>query len=574
MATVCPTSVRRPDPLVPVVCLALAAITFVVFGQTITHEFVAYDDPQCVFANPMVKLGLTMKGFLWALTSREVDFWHPLTWLTQMADVQVYGMWPGGHHLTNVLLHTANVVLLFLVLQEMTGSLWRSAFVAALFAVHPLRAESVAWVAERKCVLSGMFFMLALRAYARYARQPSRGRYAAVAAAYALGLLSMNMLVTLPFLLLLLDWWPLHRGLGWGLVKEKIPLFLLSAASCWATLLGPNKMFGSYGVPFLGRVATAVISYAVYLRQTVYPSGLAVPYLTPSNGLPAWKVALAFLLLAAISIGAAQCRKSRPYLLAGWLWYLGMLVPVIGLIYISHQSHADRYTYLPGIGLALAATWAAADWSLGWKHRRETLGILMALLLAGLMVGGWKQTAYWKNSEALWTHALACGLDNEVTHDGLGSALLQKGQVDQAIAQYQLALQINPKVGRLHFRLALALLRKGRVDEAISQFRQALQIDPDDAKAHYNLANLLLERGRVDEAISHYQLALHINPAYALAHASLGIALLQKGEADQAITQYRLALQIDPNCAQARADLASIQPQNTITEQQPMPQTK
>jgi tetratricopeptide (TPR) repeat protein len=577
--------------LIFVVCLVLAAITFVVFGQTITHEFVAYDDPQYVFGNRMVQQGLTMKGFLWALTYGEIGHWHPLTWLTHMADCQVYGTWPGGHHLTNVLLHAGAVVLLFLALREMTGSLWRSASVAAVFAVHPLRAESVAWVAERKDVLSGVFFMLTLWAYARYARQPAGRRYAAVVAAYALGLLSKNMLVTLPFVLLLLDWWPLHRGLGWGLVKEKIPLFLLSAASCWATFLVPEKTFDPYGVPLLGRIANAVVSYGIYLRQTVYPAGLAIPYLNPPNGLPAWKVALAFLLLAAISMGVVQCRKSRPYLLVGWLWYLGMLVPAIGLIPISYYAHADRYTYLPSIGLALALTWAAADWSAGWKHREETLGVGMAVLLAALMICGWKQTACWRDGTALWKHALACGLDNEVVHDGLGNALLKDDQVDQAIAQYQLALRINPRFELPHFKLGSALLLKGRVDEAIAQFRQtlrtypnrgevhtalgiallrkgkaeeaagqfrtALQCDAGDVVAHCKLGDILLQQGRVNDAIAQYQQALQADPGDAKVHYNLANILLEHGRVDEAITHYQRALQINPAYAQAHANLGS-----------------
>ena len=367
---------------VPAVCLVLAAITFAVFGQTAGFEFVNYDDNSYVYENPVVARGLTLKGAVWALTYGEIGHWHPLTWLTHMADCQVYGLWAGGHHLTNVALHAVAAVLLFLALREMTGSLWRSAFVAAVFAIHPLRVESVAWIAERKDVLSGVFFMLTLWAYARYARQPSRWRYAAVALAYALGLLCKNTLVTLPFVLLLLDWWPLHRvkldgagggkvgaarlvALFGGLVKEKIPLFLLSAGSCVATALVPEKVLDSDRLPFLERIGNALVSYGIYLRQMVFPAGLAIPYLNPPNGLPFWKVALAFVLLAAISISVLACRKRRPYLLVGWLWYLGMLVPAIGFIQISYYAHADRYTYLPGIGLALAGTWAVGDWSSG-----------------------------------------------------------------------------------------------------------------------------------------------------------------------------------------------------------------
>jgi tetratricopeptide (TPR) repeat protein len=586
---------------VPAVCLVLAAITFAVFGQTLADEFVDYDDNLYVYANPVVLKGLTLKGAAWAFTYGKIGHWHPLTWLTHMADCQAYGLWAGGHHLTNVALHAAAAVLLFLALREMTGNLWRSAFVAAVFAIHPLRVESVAWISERKDVLSGVFFMLTLWAYARYARQPSRGRYAAVALAYGLGLLCKNTLVTLPFVLLLLDWWPLHRiqlegaggarlvALFGGLVREKIPLFLLSVGSCVATFLVPEKLPDSQRFPFLERIANAVVSYGVYLRQMVFPAGLAIPYFYTPHGLPFWEVALAFVLLTSISMGALACWRKRPYLLLGWLWYLGMLVPTIGIVQISYYVHADRYTYLPGIGLVLAGTWAVGDWSAGWKHRRAVLGGLMAAVIGGFMVCAWIQTGYWKNNETLWTHVLACTKNNEVAYSNLGAAILQKGRTDEAIHLEQQALQINPHYEFPHFNLGNALLQKGKVDEAIyhfmyalhidpdyaeahtglgsallhkgkveeaaGHFQKALQINPDDTLAHCNLAAILFKQGRVDEAITHYQYALQINPNYPQAHYNLGNILLDKGRVDDAITQYRYALQIKPDYAQAQVNL-------------------
>ena len=406
--------------------LFLAAITVVVFGQTAGFGFINYDDNAYLYENPVVARGLTLKGFAWAFTYGKIGHWHPLTWLTHMADCQFYGLHPGGHHVTNVLLHTATAILLFLVLRQMTGFLWRSAFVAGVFAVHPLRAESVAWLSERKDVLSGLFFMLTLWAYVRYARQPSGRRYAAVALLLGLGLLCKNMLVTLPFVLLLLDWWPLLRfkagATFGGLVKEKIPLFLLSAASCVATSLVPEKVFHADRVRFAERLANAMVSYVTYLRQMVLPEGLAIPYLFPPDGFPFWNIALTVALLVVITLVALVCRQKRPYLMVGWFWFVGMLIPAIGLVQISYYAHADRYTYLPGIGLALAGTWAVGDWSARWRNRRAVLGSLMVAVIGALMVCGWRQTAFWHDSEALWTHTITCDPRNETAHYNLGAA--------------------------------------------------------------------------------------------------------------------------------------------------------
>jgi tetratricopeptide (TPR) repeat protein len=537
-------------------CLVLAGITFAVFGQTAGFQFVSYDDNKYVYENPMVAKGLTLKGFVWALSYGEIGHWHPLTWLSHMLDCQIFGLWAGGPHLINVTLHAMAAALLFLALREMTGSLWRSAFVAAVFAIHPLRVESVAWIAERKDVLSGVFFMLTLWAYARYARRPSPGRYVVVAVLYGLGLLCKNTVVTLPFVLLLLDWWPLQRvTLFWGLVREKIPLFLLSAGSCAATFLVPEKASDIYRLSFLERFGNAVVSYGVYIWQMVFPTGLAIPYLNAPNSLPFWKVALVFVLLAAISITVWACRKCRPYLLVGWLWYLGMLIPAIGIVQISYYVRADRYTYLPGIGLGLAGTWAVGDWSAGWKHRRAVMGGLMTTVIGALMVCAWIQTGYWKSTETLWTHTLACAPENYVAHEGLGLDLLQKGRVNEAISQYQESLQIRPGYVSARINLGNALLQKGSVDEAIAAFQKALQLKPGDAEAHYNFANALLQKGQMDEAIAHYQQAVQIKPGFAEAHNNLGHALFQKGRVDDAISHFQSALQINPAFADAHNNL-------------------
>jgi tetratricopeptide (TPR) repeat protein len=549
---------KVPLPLTLGLCLALAAITFAVFGQTLTHEFINFDDNRYVSDNPMVAQGLTFKGIVWAFTHFYANNWHPLTWLSHMLDCQLYGLNPGGHHLTNVLLHTATVIALFLVLRQMTGALWRSAFVAAVFAIHPLRVESVAWVAERKDVLSGFFFMLTIGAYVRYARRPwSPVRYGLVLLLFAMGLMCKPMLVTLPLALLLLDYWPLQRvepGKLSGLVKEKLPLLALSAASCVATLLAQTEAIhssGSFSLPL--RLANALAACSVYLGQMVWPTGLAVYYPYPYNGLPPWEVALAAMLLAGLSAVAIWQRRKQPWLLMGWLWYLALLLPVVGLIQVGRQAHADRYTYLPQIGIYVAVTWMVAEWRLS----RVALGGLMAGVLALLMVCTWKQTAYWQTSEILWARTLACTTDNDEAHFNLGNAFSQKGRIDDAIAQFQQALQIRPDYTEAQVDIGNILLQTGRVDEAIASYQSALQISPDSAVAHCNLGNALRQKGKEGDAMAEFQKTLQIEPGYAPAYVDIGNILLQNGQVDEAIASYQSALQISPDSAEVHYNLGN-----------------
>ncbi len=582
--------------LVPGVCIFLAAITFAVFGQTLGHEFVNYDDNMYVYENPVVSSGLSWKGVKWVFTHSLSANWHPLTMMSHMLDCQWYGLNPGGHHLTNVLLHTASVILLFLVLRRMTGFPWRSAFVAAVFAIHPLRVESVAWVAERKDVLSGLFFMLTLWAYTRYVasdrwqvtRTDSASSrvtqrvsflYCLVLLFFALGLMCKSMLVTLPLVLLLLDYWPLGRLSGVKcqvpgekqgkpstlnfqlstLLLEKLPLLGLAVASCVVTIFAQQEAlqsFDKFSLPL--RMGNALISCAAYLDQMFWPSGLAVLYPLTSGSVGVSGVVLSLVLLAGISTGVFILRRRRPYFLTGWLWYLIMLMPVIGIIQVGGQARADRYTYLPQIGLYLLLTWALAELCAGWRHRRVVLGGGSAIILAVLMICAYEQTSYWRNSESLWTHTLACTSDNDVAHDNFGNFLIGEGRADEAITHYQKSLQINPKNVEAYYNLGNVLIKEGSVDEAITYYQKALQINPDYAQAHNNLGNALLQKGNVDEAIVHFQKALQISPHFAEAHYNFGNVLLHKGRVDEAITHFQTALQIRPDNAEAHYNFGNV----------------
>ena len=540
----------------PAVCLLLAAITFAVFGQTVHHEFIDLDDGAYVYVNPVVAGGLTFKGIVWAFSCHASN-WHPLTWISHMLDCQLYGLHPAGHHLTNVILHTATVIALFLVLRQMTGALWRSAFVAAVFAIHPLRVESVAWVAERKDVLSGLFFMLTLAAYVRYARRPrSLIRYGVVMVLFALGLMCKPMLVTLPVVLLLLDYWPLQRmgpGKLAGLVLEKAPLLALSAGSCVVTLLAQNQAIRSseaFALPL--RLVNALVTCMVYLGQMVYPAGLIVVYPYPHNGLPWWEVALAGLLLAGISAFAWRERRRQPWALVGWLWYLIMLLPVAGIVQVGVQAHADRYTYLPQIGMYVAVTWLVAQ----WRVSRAVVGRVMAGVVAVLMVCAWKQASYWNNNVTMWTHMLSCNPRNAMANYLLGNALARQGRLGEATAHYQMALQLRPDFTEACNNLGNVFMQQGKVEDAIVQFQKALQFDPANAEALINLGSVLQQKGRLDEAISRFQKALQLRPDYAQGRNNLAGALLQAGRPHEALLQFQQAVELAPADPRIKNNLA------------------
>jgi protein O-mannosyl-transferase len=569
-------------------CGLLLLAVFLVFGQTLGHGFVDYDDKEYVYNNPHVAGGLTAQGVGWAFTTSHGSMWGPLTWLSHMLDCQLYRLHPWGHHLTNVLLHAATTILLFLVLWRMTGKLWPSALVAALFAVHPLQVESVAWVAERKGLLSGLFFVLTLGAYVGYVHHRfSLVRYLAVVALFALGLMAKPMVVTLPFVLLLLDYWPLGRMAGgaklplsppgsagasssrlWDkpfvrlpfvrLAVEKIPLFALLVASCAATPFTQGKAVASLdAIGLSSRIANALVSYAAYAGKFFYPLGLAVFYPHPQARLLPWRPASAFLILSAVSLAALVWRRRHPYLIVGWLWYLGMLVPVIGLVQLGGQAMADRYTYLPQIGLCIALAWGIAHVAGSSSGRRWVCGVAAALALGLLMTCAWRQTAFWRNSEALWRHTLACTSHNVIAQINLGNTLLDSGRVDEAIAYYQQALRIKSDSATAHYNLGSALAGSGRADEAVAHYQQALAIKPDYADAHINLGAALISRGEPSEAIRHYRRALEIEPECIEPRAILANLLNRQGRLDEAVQEYRTLLRLQcPTLAEAHCNLA------------------
>jgi len=491
------------------ICIALAGLVWSVFGQTATHRFVNFDDATYVYRNPVVIRGIAVPGIKWAFTHVVAANWHPLTMLSHMLDCSFYGVTPGGHHFTNVLLHTAAAILLFLVFWSMTTSLWRSAFVAAVFAVHPLHVESVAWIAERKDVLSGVFFMLTIGMYVQYARRPGVLGYVGILVCFALGLMAKPMLVTLPFVLLLLDYWPLNRlarSTISRLLVEKIPLFLLTITACVETVLSQHQSINLIeGVSLGARVANAFVAVMIYVGQTFWPTDLAVFYPHPENNIPIWQTTLGIAFFTASTVACLVFRKKAPYFLTGWLWYVGMLVPVIGIVQVGVQAHADRYMYLPQIGLSLALVWAIADVSAQWSYRQLISGAIATAALVPLMWSAWMQTSYWRDSESLWEHTVAVTRDNEMAREHLSDAYLDKGRLDDAVAQARQALAVQPESADAHATLGAALARKGELDEAIVHLHSALQSNPKLLRAHYNLANVWLQKGDIDQAIMNYQ---------------------------------------------------------------------
>jgi Flp pilus assembly protein TadD len=577
MSSLFPRSINNNDVhsqrLVRIVYLLLIFATLVVFHRLPTHDFINLDDNLLVYENPHVLAGLSKQGTIWAFTEYHAEYWHPVTWLSHMLDCQLFGLRPGLHHLTSLLFHLANCVLLLLILRKMTGALWRSAFVAALFAIHPLHVESVAWVAERKDVLSAFFWFLTIWAYARYAEQPGLRRYLLVLLFFGLGLMAKPMVVTLPFVLLLLDYWPLGRlqllnvrtvsdrdipkASLFRLVLEKIPLFVLTAVTIVATVVVQDKVGALRSLetfPLQTRIANALVSYTSYMAKMIWPHKLAVYYPYPET-IPVWQVAGSGLLLLGLSVMVIKAAKNRPYLAVGWLWYLGTLVPVIGLVQVGSQAMADRYTYLSFVGLFIMIAWGVASILAGWRHGRTVFAIASAILLLGCVVGTWRQVGHWQNSITLFQHTVRVTSDNHFAHNNLGVALARSGRQAEATYHYSQALRIKPDRAEVHNNLGNALAAQGNIDGAMSHYYQSLAIDSKNARAYNNLGNLLANQGKTEEAINHYYEALRLEPDYVGAHYNLGTALAEQGKTEQAINHLTEALRLMPYWAGAHNNL-------------------
>jgi tetratricopeptide (TPR) repeat protein len=538
--------------------LILLGAIWVVYAQVIHYDFINFDDGAYVTGNDQVKSGLTRKGFIWSLTSIHSANWHPLTWLSHMVDVEFHGLNAGGHHLTNVLFHMANTLFLFILLRRMTNTIWRSFMVAALFALHPLHVESVAWVAERKDVLS-TFFGLRL----------DRLWYFSALLFFMLSLMAKPMLVTLPFLMLLLDYWPLGRlkfnsafrlqpsdqtSSIFPLIFEKIPFFILTAASCVVTHYAQQSggAFAPMEVLTLGaRISNAVVSYISYIAKMFWPGQLAIFYPYPDS-FAAWKVATGAAALIAIFIWVMLQIRKRPYLAVGWFWYVGTLVPVIGLVQVGSQAMADRYTYVPLMGLFVMIAWGATE-LVGRRRFKSIMAVIAAgAVLIALTIAARNQTSYWTNSVTIFGHALEATENNWVAHHNLGTALNDIGRTTEAFQHYSDALSIKPDAAHIHVNFGSALLSQGKIDEAVDHFNYALKLDPDFAEAYNNLGLAHMRKGRIEDAVYFFRVANEKRPYHANSHQNLKLAVSIQEKIDQAASRMLQSLKIDL----AESDLA------------------
>ncbi len=547
------------------VCFFLIIATLSVFGQVRNHDFVNYDDNTYVTENANVQAGLGPKHVAWAFTTTYANFWHPLTWLSHMLDCRLFGLNPGMHHLSNLMIHIFNSILLFLVFRVMTGSLWSSAFVAVLFALHPLHVESVAWVSERKDLLSTSFWLLTMGSYLWYVKHPGIKRYLPFFFFFFMGLLAKPMLVTLPFVLLLLDYWPLNR-IGSGrldmpadvsqpeqtarmLIMEKIPLFIITAVFCVVAFLAQQKggATGSLELyPFGVRITNALVSYAVYIWKMILPHNLAVYYPHP-RVLQLWQAIGAGLLLVCVSVFSIREARRRPYLIVGWLWYIGTLVPVIGLVQLGSHAMADRYTYVPFIGLFVIVAWGVPEITARWRRSSTILALFAGTVILAMMICSWNQVRHWQNSITLFSHAVAVTSNNLKAYNNLGTAYLDKGNTDKAASSLSAAVNINPDNAVTQYNLGLVFMRQGKTEEAAFRYSRALSIKPDFERAHRDLGGILLSQGRYDEAIRHLHAAVVIDSGDVIARNKLGDVLLTRGRIDEAILQFSEVLRRRPD---------------------------
>jgi len=555
----------RPAALRPASLLAigLVAVTCLAYLPVARNGFVQFDDESYVTQNEHVPQGITLDNLRWAFTTYHMGNWHPLTWLSHLIDGQLYGLNPTGHHLTSLFLHCATTVLLFFVLRGMTGALWRSGLVAALFALHPLHVESVAWASERKDVLAGFFWLLTMAAYLRYVRRPGVARYLPVFGCLALGLMSKALLVTLPFALLLLDYWPLGRWrspqgrplLAAGrLTLEKAPLFALSVALSVITYFAQLKTGSMAFVPgntAAVRIGKAVFSYFLYLEKTFWPSDLAVFYPYHMQGQLFSYTATAVLLVAtALSLAAALV---KPYMIVGWLWFLGTLVPMIGFVQVGSQGIADRYTYIPLIGVFILGAWGLADLAQRSLPLRRLAGAASAVLLLALAGLCFRQAGYWRSTVTLFRHTLASNPDNYNAKVVLGLGLTREGKLEEANEWFKAALSVNPNFRQVNSFIAINLSHRGKRQEALKHLQEEVRIDPDNPRAHVYLASGLTELGRFAEARDQYLEVIRLDPNDAAARTSLGLLYAKDGAWSEALTAFEQALRINPNDAVARA---------------------
>ncbi|HTD22578.1 MAG TPA: tetratricopeptide repeat protein [Terriglobales bacterium] len=545
-----------------VLSLVLVAATLLLFNPLSECRFLNYDDNDYITENLHVQSGLSWSNFVWAFTTTDVANWHPLTWLSYMVDYQIFKLNPAGYHLTNLLLHVLNVVLLFSVLYYGTGFLWRSWIVAALFAFHPLNVQSVAWVAERKNVLSTLFWLLAIAAYGWYVHKPGMKRYLAVVAFFVLGLMAKPMVVTLPFVLLLLDYWPFGRiGQSNGVIPpahwrrlflEKAPLVLLSVISSIITLIAQKSLEATklnYVVPLDVRLKNVLFSYAEYIFKTFWPTRLAVFYPLAFNPPPLWKLIVAGFVLVSLSTLALLGRKHR-YLLTGWLWYLATLVPVIGFIQIGAQAIADRYVYIPLIGFYVFIVWAIADWSNKLQIPKYFLPVASFCVLIALSVDTRHQLEYWHDSVSLWSHALEVTANNNIAQANLTNALEQSGRSAEALVGYRILVGMSPKSTDAHYYYASSLLRNGRPEKAIIECKLALQLTDDprsQARTHALLGRALAISGRNQEARIEYGEAISLDPQQSFAYLRLGLLEESEGNSNEAILNFTKSIQIAPS---------------------------
>jgi protein O-mannosyl-transferase len=558
------------------ICLVLTVLCLAVFGQVRNFDFVNYDDPIYVAQNSHISNGLSYDSIIWAFTTPNGGNWLPLTWLSLMLDCQLFGTDAGRIHLVNVFFHLANTLLLFVIFRKITTSVWPSAFVAAAFALHPMHVESVAWITERKDVLSTFFFLLTLAAYIGYVRHRGYFRYLLTMVLFIFGLLAKPMIITLPFVLLLLDYWPLNRfsspkanpklnrsapqNLNQILI-EKIPFFAISGISSLITFL-VHRNFGDFfdltEIPLGSRIANSVLSYAIYIGKLFWPQKHAVFYPYNVSDYPFWQIALCVFLLVAVSIFVICLYRTQKYLLVGWLWFLGTLIPVIGIIQSGEQAYADRYTYIPYIGLFIMITWGIAELSANWPYQKIILGGLMLIILGGMRIASYRQVSYWKNSFTLFSHVLDVNPNNKLAHNQLGVYLVDKGKLDEAVLHYKVAIKIDNNYSDAYNNLCVAYNRIGNFDKSLEYGQEAVRTAPNEPTSHFNLGIAFYQKGIFDQAVQHWRETVRLNPKHERALSNLGAILYQMGNTQEAENYLKEAFRLNPKDPAVKKNLMQI----------------